>query len=255
MSMDETKIETAHGTLTVTALHAARLSLCYGCHTGWYKEQDRLLYVVGRLALRSDGNWGWTSRDGEPGVYPVKNGKADWDRAYSAKQAAPILEAMRAAALDWVAEHPEFLARVEADEAATRVAAARQRISDIRSELARAERALADAEAARADADARLDGLGWPVDREAPLAGDSSSAAPTPWSVKFDETGGYDCTSAAYRVLDAAGDLVCAIDVRDFVSEGDDRYAENEAAAEVANRIASAVNLTCEAAPGGPVPR
>jgi hypothetical protein len=155
MSAD-TKIDTPNGILNVSAVHSTRLSLHYGVHTGWYKDRDRLLYVAGHLGRRSDGTWSWHMIDGEPGVYPLKNGKADWSKALPEKIAAPILNTMRDTALSWLEAHPEFMAGVEAEEAAYAVRAAQQRVLDLQDELRRAEHTLANVLAIQAKADAKL---------------------------------------------------------------------------------------------------
>ena len=66
-----------------------------------------------------------------------------------------------------------------------------------------------------------------------------------PWRVEFDEYGGYDCMTSAYRVEDADGNYLFSVDVDEFVTEPgwDASHAENEEARRLAECIVAAINL------------
>lgn len=67
------------------------------------------------------------------------------------------------------------------------------------------------------------------------------------WRYVFDEHGGYDCTSSAFRIYDE-NQLVATIDVVPFITNSDDlesweaRHARHPAAESYAKAIVDAMN-------------
>jgi len=68
----------------------------------------------------------------------------------------------------------------------------------------------------------------------------------TPWSVRFETDGGYDCMYAGYDILDANGDRLLTVDVGDFISDNptyEEKHAENATAKALADLIVQAPRL------------
>ncbi len=68
-----------------------------------------------------------------------------------------------------------------------------------------------------------------------------SRLRPTPWSVVFDEWGGFGNVSSGYHIQDANGQFVCTVDVADYET-ADQVVGRSEAAEIVANFICEIVS-------------
>jgi hypothetical protein len=67
-----------------------------------------------------------------------------------------------------------------------------------------------------------------------------------PWTVEFNENGGYDAMGAGYEVYDAEGDDVVTVETYWWLEHGASdaaRHAENPDAARIANLIAAAPEM------------
>ena len=67
-----------------------------------------------------------------------------------------------------------------------------------------------------------------------------------PWTVEFDESGGYDCMSSAYKIKGASGRTLFVVDTADFNTDAKDwesRHTTNKDAENVANIACAASKL------------
>lgn len=71
-----------------------------------------------------------------------------------------------------------------------------------------------------------------------------------PWSASFDETGGYDCMTGAWKIYDASERTVCEVDQAFYGQELCKHEFRSHEAAAVAQLLSAAPDLAeaCEAA-------
>ena len=75
----------------------------------------------------------------------------------------------------------------------------------------------------------------------------SSDLFALPLSCEYDETGGYDCMSSGYDILDATGNTICTIDVGDIERDRKNcDYGESVRARRIAEWIVSCANTQAE---------
>ncbi len=65
-----------------------------------------------------------------------------------------------------------------------------------------------------------------------------------PFSMQFEEQGGYDAMTSAYTIYDAQHKVVCTVDVCDYITDTESwegRHAECPEAEAIANQILEAL--------------